>query len=288
MAAARQTADRSARKANRHARSFVENPGLKLLTRWGYVVRGLLYGVMGFLALGLALGLAGHGADQRGALALMVSNSLSRVVLVLFAGGLAAYSLWGFVRAVYDPLHRGKDLPGVTARLGFAWSGFAYAALLLVVLQLLFGATDPQRLHGDSVPSTVARALAAPMGVLLTAIAGLIGIIAGLGQFVDAWRAPFMRDLKQGEMNKAEEDWALWLGRYGMIARGVIFTLTGWFILQAAVHQNAAMAHGFGAAFDQIQRRPFGNVVVAVLGLGFVALALHSFAYARWVRTLHG
>jgi hypothetical protein len=288
MTSARNTAQRHARKANRQARSAAQNPALKLLTRWGYVVRGVLYGVMGLLALGLALGRAGHGADQRGALAVLVGSPFSRLVLVLLAAGLVAYALWGFVRAVYDPLHRGKDLPGLAARLGFAWSGFAYAALLLVILQLLFGATDPQTLHADSVQTTVARALAAPMGVFVTAIAGVIGIVAGLGQFVDAWRAPFMRDLKQAEMSGAEEDWARWLGRYGLIARGTIFVATGWFILQAAVHHNATMAHGFGAAFDQIQREPFGNVVVAVLGLGFIALALHSLAYARWVRTLHG
>ncbi len=276
-----------ARRANRKARRAAANPWLQAVTRWGYVVRGVLYGVMGLLALAVATGRAGHGADQRGALLLLIGNPFWRVVLAAVAIGLLPYSLWGFIRAVYDPFGRGDDAPGIAARLGFAWSGIAYASLLLVVLQLLFGA-DPGTLRSDSVQDTVGRALAAPMGVLGTGAAGLIGIAAGLGQFLDAYRAGFVHDLDRRDMNKTEERTDLWLGRYGLFARGVIFTITGWFVLEAAIHANATQARGFGAAFDKLAQSPFGTLLVAVVGLGFVALALHSFIYARWAKMLRG
>jgi len=276
-------ARRGARRANREARRAAANPWLQFVTRWGYVVRGVLYGVMGLLGLAVATGLAGHGTDQRGALLLLIGNPFAKLVLALIAAGLLPYSLWGVVRALYDPFGRGDDPPGIAARLGYAWSAFAYAALLLVVLQLLFGA-DPSAMRGDSVQSTVGHALAAPLGVLLTGLAGVIGVAAGFGQFVDAYRGGFASDLEKRDMTRDEEKAALWVGRYGLVARGVIFTLTGWFVLQAAIHNDAAQAHGFGAAFDKIEQAPFGALLVGLVGLGFVALAVHSLIYARWAR----
>ena len=276
-----------ARQAKREVREATGNPWLKLAMRFGYVVRGVLYGVMGSLALALATGHAGHPADQRGAVAVLALNPFAKLVLAACGLGLVAYSLWGFVRAFYDPLRRGDDVPGLAARAGFAWSGFAYASLLLVVVQLLFGG-DPGQLDGDSVQALVARALLTPAGRLATVAAGVIGVAAGLGQFVDAYRAPFRRDLKRREMSEEEVATAAWLGRYGMVARGVIFTMSGWFILQAGVHADATMAHGFGAAFDALMRGPAGHVAVAVVGVGFIALALHSLACARWVRMMPG
>ena len=281
------TADKAAgagRKANREAKSLAGHPVVKFGARWGYVVRGLLYGAMGLIALLLAMGKSSHGADQKGALVLFVNNPLSLLVLATFAVGLAAYSIWGFVRAIYDPLHRGKDPVGLVARLGFAWSGLAYAALCLTVVQVMLGARGT--LHRDSVEGVVADLLAQPLGQQLTAVAGVIGIGAGLAQFVDAYRASWAKDLKRGAMKKEEYEAAIWFGRFGLVSRGVIFSVTGWFILQAALRRDPAKAHGFGAAFEALLREPFGHLLVAVVGLGFMALAFHSFAYARWVRMM--
>lgn len=279
------TARSHARNAKRGARRAAGHPVLKLAMRFGYVVRGALYGVMGLLALELAAGRARAGSDQRGALFVLVENPAAKVVLTAFGIGLLAYSLWGFVRAVFDPLRRGQDVPGLAARAGFAWSGIAYASLLVVVVQVLFGG-DPGTLGRDSVQDSVAGALMTPAGVAATIAAGVIGVLAGLGQFVDAWRAGFKRDLKRFEMSEEEAQTALWLGRYGMVARGVIFAVTGWFILQAGLHRDATLAHGFGHAFNALLQGPAGHIAVAAVGLGFLALALHSLAYARWVRML--
>jgi len=277
-------AARLGRKANRRAKQATASPLVELGARWGYLVRGLLYGAMGLVALLLAIGRVSHGTDQKGALHYFISNPFGTLVLGSFAVGLAFYALWGFVRAVYDPLHRGKDAPALVARLGFAWSGIAYGSLLLAIVQVLLGARGT--LANDSIAGFVGEALARPAGQLLTGIAGLIAIGAGLAQFVDAWRAGWAKDLKKGSMKKEEWLTAILLGRIGLVSRGVIFTMTGWFILDAAFHHDPSRAHGFGAAFDKLLQEPFGHVLVGLVGLGFVALAAHSFAYARWVRMM--
>lgn len=261
---------------------MVTNPWAERAARLGYVVRGFIYGTMGVLALGLAIGRGSDTTDQRGAVALLGANVVTRLFLLVVIVSLLAYAGWGFIRAIYDPLHRGDDPAGIASRIGFAWSGLNYAVLAVFGTGLLLGTS---RSHsGNSVQQIVAWALNLPFGGALVIIAGVIGTIAGLNQFADAYKARFRQDLKRNTMTWWERTAVDGFGRFGMVARGVIFTVVGVFILAAGVQHRASDAHSFGPAFDAVAREPLGHALLAVVALGFVALGLHSWANARWVR----
>src|ERR1700680_3386991 len=219
------------------------NSQLELLERLGYVVRGLLYAVMGILVLRIAVGIGGGQAtDLSGSMAFLIGNPFGKLVLIVVIVGLAAYSLWGFIRAIYDPLHRGSDASGYMARLGFVTSAVSYAALVILALQLLAGSGGAS---GDSTQTAIASVLSPPGGGWLTIVIGLVAIGVGLGQFLEAYRAVFARDLKGTEMSETERKRAIALGRFGMFARGVVFLVIGWFIVQAGVHHDPAQVQGF-------------------------------------------
>lgn len=273
---------RAGRRASKRVEKAAANPWFERAARLGYVVRGVLYGTMGVIALDLAIRGSGGARDQTGALTLLGGNVFGRIVLVIVIVALAAYSLWGFVRAIYDPLRRGDGPTGIAARIGFVWSGINYGALMVFALGMLVGTM--KRENGDSVQRLVETVLSRPGGGVIIIIAGVIGTLAGLGQFVDAYKAGFRKDLKRNVMNKAERVTADSLGRFGMVSRGVIFTMVGVFILDAGLQHNAGDAHGFGAAFQTLTRAPFGRAILAVVALGFIALGLHSWANARWIR----
>ena len=257
---------------------------MELLERAGYVIRGLLYSTMGALALGVALGVGGTATDQSGSLVILTSGPFGRVLLLAVAIGIGAYAVWGFVRAIFDPLNRGDDPPGIAERLGFAWSGVAYTALTLFALQL-FAGTSKSPSH-DATRSAIRAILIHPGGQWAAAAIGLVAIGVGIGQFVEAYTAVFKKDLKRLEMKKAEKEIVDTLGRIGMVSRGVTFTLVGWFVLVAGLHGDPSAAHGFGGAFLFLLDQPFGRPMLAVVAIGFIALGLHSFACARWVRLL--
>ena len=270
-----------ARSATRRTAS---NPTLEFLERAGYVVRGALYAAMGGLALGLALGIGGVATDPSGTLVILTGNPAGKVLLVAVVIGLGAYAIWGFVRAIFDPLRRGRDASGIMQRLGFAWSGIAYTSIVFFALRLLIG--SPTAKSHDSLQTNVARVLSYPAGEYLTIGIGAIAIAVGIAQFVEAYRAIFKRDLKRGEMTEAERKVVDFLGRMGMIARGVTFTLVGWFVIQGGLHHDSSKVHGYGGAFLFLLTEPFGRVMLGLVALGFIALGLHSFACARWVRLL--
>jgi hypothetical protein len=260
------------------------NPQLEFLERLGYVVRGALYAVMGFLALRIALAQPGGKAtDMSGSLIWLVGNPFGKLVLVVTIVGLVAYSLWGFVRAIYDPLHRGRDAKGIAARIGFVTSAFSYLAIAFFALQILAGQGSASN---DSTQKTVSTLLTNPAGAAITVLLGAIAIVIGIGQFIEAYRATFKNDLKAAEMSRSERDIAIGLGRFGMAARGVTFLVIGWFLVQAGLHHAPSQAQGFGGAFLFLLAQPYGRWLLGIIALGFIALGLHSFACARWVRLL--
>ena len=274
----------AARRVEQQAKKVVTHPWIERTARVGYVVRGVIYGTMGLLALGLAVGVARDTTDQRGSVALLGGNAIGRLFLLVVIVSLLAYGGWGFIRAIYDPLHRGDDPAGISSRIGFAWSGLNYAALAVFAAGLMLGGRSGS---GDAVQNVVGWALQLPAGNVIVIIAGVIGIFGGLGQFLDAYKAGFRKDLKRNQMTRAQRVTVDSLGRFGMVARGVIFGIVGIFVLVAGLHHDARDAHSFGPAFAAVAREPLGHVLLALVALGFVALGLHSWANARWVRMPH-
>jgi len=260
------------------------NPGLELLERLGYVVRGALYAVMGLLALRIAMSKPdGQAVDLTGSVVYLIGNPFGKFVLLLIIVGLAAYSIWGLIRAIFDPLHRGSDPSGLIERLGFVSSAVSYGLIVVFGLKILMGSGGTST---DSTQKTISSILEHPEGGWLTVLIGVVAIGIGLGQWVEAYRAVFKRDLKGAEMSDAQRKVAVALGRFGMFARGVVFLIIGWFIVQAGLHHDPGQVQGFGGAFMFLLAQPFGHLVLGVVALGFIALGLHSLASARWIRLM--
>src|SRR5438093_383563 len=184
---------RQARKAKRATKKTAANPTLEFLERAGYLIRGVLYAAMGAFALGLALGLGGTATDQSGSLRILTGGPAGRLMLFAVVIGLSAYSIWGFVRAIFDPLHRGKDPAGIAERLGFAWSGIAYAAIVIFALHLIAGAAGSDH---DGTQETIARILTLPAGHLIAMAIGIAAIGAGLGRNAGSMNGQVERKLR--------------------------------------------------------------------------------------------
>ena len=139
---------------------------MKGLTRFGYFARGVLFGVIGFLALQVALGKPGGNlTDQNGALATVAAQPFGRLLLIAMVIGLIGFSLWGFVRAIFDPLDRGSDKKGIMARLGYFISGVSYGALVYPFVQLILGSgSAPAKTQTQTTQDVTAQILANPLG----------------------------------------------------------------------------------------------------------------------------
>src|SRR6187549_2618386 len=126
MSDATAKAARTAKQVKDKAKDVVAQPWVEVLARIGYVVRGVLYIVVGILAVQVALGAGGETTDKGGALTAIGIQPFGTVLLVLTIIGLAGYSLWGFIRAIFDPFNRGTSPRGIAQRLGYVVSAITY------------------------------------------------------------------------------------------------------------------------------------------------------------------
>src|SRR5712691_4846486 len=121
---------------NNAVKRAATSPMVELLERLGYAVRGALYAVMGLLALRVVFSVAGgQTTDLTGSLVALISNPFGKLTLIVAAVGLGAYSLWGFIRGIYDPLNRGSDASRYMARAGFITSALSYATIVIFAVQ---------------------------------------------------------------------------------------------------------------------------------------------------------
>jgi hypothetical protein len=269
--------DGVARVAGQPTRS----PWFEALARFGYAVRGLLYIVVGFLAAEVAVGQGGAATDKGGAITAIGNEPFGKLLLLLMAIGLAGYALWGFVRALLDPQGRGTDPKGLAQRVGYFISGVSYGALVIPTVRLLLNQPNP---GSNPNEDWTARLLATPPGPWLVGLIGLIAIGGGLGQMYLAWSKGFQKDFKRWELNTKTMEWASRIAQVGLVARGIVFAMIGWFLVQAARNVDPKQVIGLDGALAKLAHEPAGPLLLGLMALGLMAFGLYSVFCARWIK----
>src|SRR5829696_9212862 len=88
------------------------------LGRVGYAAKGLVYIVVGFLAIQAALGLGGRTTDARGAIRAIGTAPFGILALLMVAIGLLGYAGWRIASALTDAERRGDDPTKIVLRIG--------------------------------------------------------------------------------------------------------------------------------------------------------------------------
>ncbi|WNG50980.1 DUF1206 domain-containing protein [Archangium minus] len=264
----------------------MHNPWTERLARLGYLAKGVVYAVIGVLALQVAIGSGGKTTDTHGALATLAQGAWGKALLAVVAVGLVGYVLWRVVQAWMDPDGKGTNAKGLVVRAGYLISAGIYTALAVAAFQLVLG-TGGGGAHGDqSAQSWTARLMEKPFGQALVAVVGLV--IAGMGgwQIYKAWKEKFRKKLRLDELRPQQAEWAVRISKLGILARGLIFVLMGVFLVQAALTANPQRARGLDGALESLASQPYGAVLLALTAAGLVAYAVYMAVEARYRRFL--
>ncbi|SOB86464.1 protein of unknown function [Sphingomonas guangdongensis] len=243
---------------------------LTTLTRVGFATRGLLYLVIAFLILG-----TGRAEDPSGALRYLGEGG-GRLLLGVMATGLVGYGIWRLADAAFDLERHGSDRKGAGERLGAGVSGIVHLFLAWQAIRLIQGVASAT--GGGGAQDGAATALRLPGGFAVVLLGG--GVLLGLGgvQLVKAVKGSFLRYL---EPQVARAAWVQWSGRAGYAARGLVFLISGLFLLRAGWDQQSSEAGGMAEVLSWLTS-PW-DIVVA---LGLFGFGLFSLVEARF-RTLH-
>jgi hypothetical protein len=274
----------SANQITAQARRAVNDasPWIERLGRFGYAAKGVVYVLIGWFAILAAWGEGDGIIDKRGVLHWVEDAPFGMFLLVALTVGLAGYAIWRVIQAIRDTERKGSDAKGLAVRASYFGIGLIYAALAYSAVQIAMSGRSSG--SGNAQRSWTAWLLQQPFGPWLVALVGAAIIGVGLYQFYKAYTAKFRKQLNESEMSRNEEEWVTRIGRFGLAARGVVFSLTGGFLIMAALESDPNQTRGLGGALRALAEQPYGQWLLSVTAAGLIAYGLLSMIMARYRR----
>jgi len=266
---------------NMNVRQASNSGWVEKAARVGYAAKGVVYALIGGLAVAAVVGGAGDGQVGGGQEAVQTigQQSFGQVLLVLTAIGLFGYSLWRFVQAYFDPEHAQGDKAGTLKRIGYVASGAVHVMLGVAAIQMATGSVG-----GSGGKTTYIRdlMLVDTIGPILVLAVGVFIIGFALYQFYKAATAKFVSELKTHEMSRTAQTWVVRIARLGLAARAVVFSIIGVFVLKAAANTNPSQVKGVGGALHEIASQPFGAVLLVLVASGLAAYGAYQITLAKY------
>lgn len=264
--------------ARRQGRRLVDR-----LARLGLGARGVVYLLVAWIAIRIALLHSGQEADRQGAMQEIDHNTAGKVVLLVMAVGFFGYAAWRIVQSISGfPDSEGAKEWGkraVSAARALLYLAFAYSAART--------ALSGQSGSGSDKTSKRATAgvLAHQGGRALVIAAGVGFIIAGIALAVRGVMRKFESHLDTGRMSETTEKVVATLGVAGQTARGVVFAVIGGFLIDAAVSYDPHKAQGLDGALRALAHPTAGRLLLVLVALGLACFGLYSLAESKYRQT---
>ena len=245
----------------------------------GFFTKGILYLTLGGLAAQQAILGGGQVGGSKGAIRQMGEQPFGDVLLYVVTVGLVGYALWKLLSAVLDPERVGTDAKGIGKRIGYFASGLLHGSLAYATFQLASG----QGGGGSSKQSWIATVMQQPGGQIAVGVVGGAIAIAAIMQIKKGFTQKFRRQIRIYTMSHTTERATLFLGKAGHIARGVVFGVISYFVIDAAAtYDPSQAAKGVGGALREIASQPYGMVLLAVVSLGLAAYGAYMLLASRY------
>lgn len=266
------------------------------LARTGLVAKGVSYGLVGVLAVQLALGEGGEATSRTGALEEIARSTWGKALIGALAAGFAAYAAWRLVQAaVAEDEGDGSDAKLWAKRAGYAARGAVYVALTVTTVRILAGSGGGGS-QDEKAQQTTATALTWPGGRWLVVAAGACLAAAAVWnayrgiarKFEKRWNGNGAGGRSAGggapegaRASAAERRWGSRAGLVGHVARGVVFGLIAAFLVKAAAEYDPEEAIGLDGALQKLAATGYGQWALGVTAAGLVAYGVFCLADAR-------
>jgi len=256
---------------------------LETLARVGFVVKGVLYTVVGALALQLAISAGGRITGTSGALTTVLEQPFGRGLLVVAAIGLFGYATWRVLQGIFDPDRLGRGWGTIYKRVTYVLRGALHAALSYQAVQLYRGLA----VGSDSSEQEVAaEAFQWPLGDWLVVLVGLGMIAFAFSEAYDAVKGRLAHNLDIGDLRREAGNWAVVVSRCGIAARAVVFVLLGWAIVVSGWSRDPSEVGSIASSLRMLAQQPgiLGRWLFAATAAGLIAYGFYEMIHARYLR----
>lgn len=247
--------------------------------RVGYAAKGIVYILIGALALRVAAGIGGGRlTDPGGALYVVLAKPFGTQLLLVLSIGLLSYATWEIAGALLGWRRHARE--GWGSRALTVVRALVYAIIGYKGLRLSLGLQA-----GDSGPEPLVRtALHWPGGKWLVLAAGAGAVIYGIIEIRDAIKGKLEPDLSASTLRQRAGEWALHVARGGIIARALVLLLLGVSVVRAALTERASAAGGIDASLVFLHSLPTGALILGAAAIGLLAYGVYQMFHARWAQ----
>lgn len=253
--------------------------------RLGYAGKAIAYILVGLAALAVAIGAQKHPRGAPGALAILIDQPLGRIMLLIITVGIVGYAVWQLIAAITDGEHDGSDFGGIVTRVGKVIGFFVYGALAVQAVRLI---TKHPLDDTSAAQDWTARLMGTVFGRVTIVLVGCGMLIYGGYELYQSYRPNMRRHVDLSALDAHSAAFIIWLGRFGLAARGIVFGIIGVFLISAEIQYDPQRAAGLGQALGILEHRVYGQWLLGVVALGFVAYGLFELVNARWRRLSAG
>jgi hypothetical protein len=247
------------------------------VARAGLVAYGVVYLMIGWLAIQLALGDREGSPSSSGAMRELAQQPFGGVLIWVISIGMFLLVVWQGLEAAFG--HRDEDGgKRVAKRLSSAGKAIVYAVIGVSGVKVAIGSGT----SGSKGQETLtAKVMNVPAGQVLVGIIGLAIIGYGIYQIVMAWTEKFAKKL-DGEGRSGKSGTAyIAFGKAGYAARGVAFAVVGGLFCYAAITHDPEKSGGLDQALFEVLDTPFGPLLLGLIGIGLFCYGLFTLARAR-------
>lgn len=263
--------------AHRVSRLAHGNRALQIAARAGSAVNGVLHGIIGVIAIGIAIGAGDHEADQSGALNALSDTPGGTIGLWLIVVGLGALGLWQIIEGVLVPA------PDPARKWAKRAADFGKAVVYLAVaISALSFAVGQSASSSKTSKDLSATLLGVAGGVYVLVAVGLAVFAVGAFFCFRGASRGFTRDIAIPTGNSAVL--VIVLGMVGYISKGILLCVVGVLFVVAALTFDPDHARGLDSALKSLVALPFGAVILAAAGVGLIAYGLYCIARGKLAR----
>jgi hypothetical protein len=253
---------------------------IKPIARTGFVAKGMVYLLLGALAIMAASGIGNQSANtgKQDVLNTIKEQTGGQILLAVLALGLLCYSAWRFVQCFYDTERKGRDTKAVAVRTRYLFSGLTYLSFALYAFKLLFAGSGGGKNGRQGI---VQEVLSKPFGDSMVGMIALIMIGNGIYQGYYGLSEKYRKHVA-GTGSSINNKVLLIAGKAGYPARGIVWLIIGWMFLKAAIHSNSSEAGDTSKAFGFLANAAYGSYLLGAVALGLIFYGIFNFIRARY------
>ena len=267
-------------KAKRSARAG--KAPYQVIARMGYVARGVVYAILGFVALSAAAGTRKHAVSLTDALQELLQRPFGVLLISGIAVGMVCFAGWRMAQGFLDADNLGTGLRAALRRTGYAISSLAYLGIAAMTAGIVFQLSS---MHStSSLQGWAAWVLGWPLGSLALGLVGAGFLVIGATTSVRAYRAPFENDL---DLKSSATKWLLPIGCAGYAARAINFLLVGYFLVASAYDSDIHEVKDMAGALNVLQHQKYGMVLYTAVAIGLMCFGLFELIQALFRKIGH-